>query len=220
MRANSLFLVFTAWTAISCGATAKSPRHVPDPHAPSYTVTVWVETDARLPKALMLKGCGLWNVMKVTCRETADKDMADIRVYADDGECVIKTPDDGKTHTTLAWAYSGGDIKMMMRCLTHEGGVYDAAQLGRVMGHEAGHQVGIWDHVPYPPECEDAKTHPSGKKVCGTALMNPYDNPKVDFVTEIDAMAFDLRDPQHSVLLNDAPNKDVPDCVYYGPDRP
>ena len=221
MRANALILAFAAWAATSCGGSQKGPpRHRIDPKAPSYDVSVWIEDDPRLPKELMLRGCGLWNVMRVTCHETADKALADVRVYADDGECVVKTPDDGKTHTTLAWAYSGGDIKMMMRCLTHTGSLYDAKQLARVMGHEAGHQVGIWDHVPYPPTCEDAKTHPSGRKVCGPALMNPYDNEKIDYVTDIDALAFDVRDPLHSVLLEDVPSKDLPDCVYRLPDRP
>lgn len=221
MRARAVVLALAAWTASSCGSGQKPGRHTPGPADKAFTVEVWIEDDPRLPKKLMLEGCGEWKAKRVSCVEVKETWMADIRVYADDGACVLTddmgTPDpkDDKTRTTLAWAFSGGDIKMMMKCLTHDAAnVYDAAQLRRVMGHETGHQVGIWDHVPYEPACEDAKTHPTGKKVCGLALMNPYDNPKIHFVTEIDALAFDLRDPKHSVLVSDVPRKDTPDCVY------
>lgn len=221
MRANVMLLTLAAWAASSCGSGQKPGRHKPTPSDRAFTVEVWIEDDPRLPKALVLEGCAEWKAKRVACVEVKEKWMADIRVYADDGECTRKddmgTPDpkDDRMRSTLAWAYSGGDIKMMMRCLTHDASnVYDAAQLRRVTGHEVGHQVGIWNHVPYEPKCEEAKAHPSGRKVCGTALMNPYDNPKITYVTEIDALAFDLRDPKHSVLVSDVPTKDTPDCVY------
>ena len=169
----------------------------------------------------MFQGCAKWKAKNVTCVEASSKAIADVRIYADDGVCVTKddngTPDDpkdDKTRTTLAWAYSGGDIKMMMRCLTQKDGAYDAHQFAAVVTHEVGHQLGIWDHVPYPPACEDAKTHPSGRKVCGTAVMNAYYNEKIDYVTDIDALAFDVRDVKYSVLVSDVPRKDHPDCVY------
>ena len=149
------------------------------------------------------------------------KATADIRIYAEDDVCVVKddngTPDDPKDDrmaTTLAWAYSGGDIKMMMRCLTQKDGVYDAHQFAAVVTHEVGHQLGIWEHVPYLPKCEDAKTHPTGAKVCGKAVMNPYYDEDVDYVTDVDALAFDMRDPKYSVLVSDVPPKDLPDCIF------
>ena len=44
--------------------------------------------------------------------------------------------------------------------------------------------------------------------------MNPYYDDDVDYVTDVDALAFDLRDPRYSVLVDDVPTKDVPDCIY------
>ncbi len=222
MRANTLILALAAWSASSCGAGQKPPKvHKPDAADVPYQIEVWVEDDPRIPKDLVFKGCAAWKAKNVTCVETSALELAGIRIYADDGECVVNddmdTPDDpkdDKKRTTLAWAYSGGTIKMMMKCLTRKEGVYDAKQLAGVVTHEVGHQLGIWEHVPYPPKCEDAKTHPSGRKVCGTAVMNPYYNEDVDYVTDIDALAFDLRDPKYSVLVSDVPAKDIPDCIY------
>lgn len=223
MRANTLFLTLAAMAASSCGASQKPPNkgYRPDAEDVVYKVQIWIEADPRLPKGLVLKGCSAWKAKNVGCVETASKDFADIRIYADDGTCVLlddndtpNDPKDDRKHTTLAWAYSGGDIKMMMRCLTHTGDVYDSKQIGGVVTHEVGHQLGIWGHVPYPPKCEDAKTHPSGGKVCGQAVMNPFYDEDVDYVTDIDALAFDLRDPKYSVLVSDVPAKDTPDCIF------
>jgi hypothetical protein len=105
---------------------------------------------------------------------------------------------------------------MMAKCLDAKGGAFEPGQLKAVMTHEVGHQLGIWDHVPYAPECKDAKTHPGGRKVCGPAVMNPHYNPRIGYVTEIDALAFDVRDREHSVLIGDIPPAERPDCVYHG----
>jgi hypothetical protein len=225
MRANALLIALAAYAASSCGGSQKPPKgHKPDATDVAYTIDVWVEDDPRMPKDVVFTGCAKWKAKNVTCVQTEMKATADIRIYAEDDVCVVKddngTPDDPKDDrmaTTLAWAYSGGDIKMMMRCLTQKDGVYDAHQFAAVVTHEVGHQLGIWEHVPYPPKCEDALEHPSGVKVCGKAVMNPYYDEKVDVVTEIDALAFDLRDPKHSVLVIDVPHKDLPDCVYRSP---
>lgn len=221
MRANTLFLALAAWAATSCGGSQKTKGHKPEPSDVPYTIDIWVEDDPRMPKDLVFKGCAAWKAKNVTCAESLSKELADIRVYADDGQCVVMddmdTPDDpkdDKKRTTLAWAYSGGDIKMMMRCLKHAGDAYDAKQLAGVVTHEVGHQLGIWEHVPYLPKCEGAQTHTSGSKVCGVAVMNPYYDDDVDYVTGIDALAFDMRDPRYSVLVSDVPPKDVPDCIF------
>lgn len=228
MRANALILTLAAWAASSCGGSPKTKSNTPSAADIPYVVTVWVQNDPRMPKEVVFKGCAAWKAKKVTCVEAVEKAFADIRVYADDGACVrnddMGTPDDpsdDKKRTTLAWAYSGGDIKMMMGCLKRKDGVYDAHQFSAVVTHEVGHQLGIWSHVPYPPACEKAKEHPSGRKVCGVAVMNPYYDKDVTVVTEIDALAFDVRDKRYSVLSSDVPRKDIPDCVYHDhDDRP
>lgn len=217
MRANVLFLTFAAWAAASCGSNPKPPKgHRPDPADVRYDVGIWVEDDPRMPKALILAGCEAWSAKGVHCHEASDLGRARIRVYADDEACVDTHPDTGKPRTVLAWAHAGGMVRMMGKCLAMKGEAFDPHQLKAVMTHEVGHQLGIWDHVPYAPECKDAKSHPGGRKVCGPAIMNPHYNPRIDYVTEIDALAFDVRDHEHSVLIGDIPEAERPDCVYHG----
>jgi hypothetical protein len=64
-----------------------------------------------------------------------------------------------------------------------------------VMGHEVGHELGIWEHVP--PDCK------KGVTICGRALMNPTYDPDVDYITPIDALAFDARNLLYAVVTTD-----------------
>lgn len=220
MRKN-LVVVVVAWIGLSCGCGSSPPklkRYKHEPPEKAYSLAIWIEDDARMPADLVLAGCGPWKAEGVTCTRTSKKDEAAIRVYADDGECQ-RWDDKSKRHrTTLAWAFVGGDIKMMMKCLTLENGIVQSVQLSGVVTHEIGHQTGIWEHVPYA--CDKAKKHEaSGNPICGVAVMNPYFNPNVVVLTDVDAMAFDERDMYYSVLVSNPPPKDpsVPDCVYYAP---
>lgn len=223
MRVIRLFVVFAVWVSVSCGSDRKRPRaHVPDLSDIRRDVSVWVESDARMPKELIFKGCEAWKAREVFCFESASEDSADVRVYASDDKCVLNdnngTPEDrsdDKLFTALALAYSGGDIKMMMGCLARAKGVYDSHQLSAVAIHEIGHQLGIWEHVPYKSACKDALTHPSGRKICGLAVMNRHYNAKIDYVTEIDSLAFDLRESEKSVLASHGPEESGPICVYH-----
>lgn len=225
MRTNALILFLAAWASSSCGGSQKPKGHDPASGDTAYEVSVWVQPDARMSKDVVMKGCGKWSAKRVTCVEAPSPEKARIRVYADDGECVIKDdkgtsdPKDDETHYILAWAYQGGKIRMMMKCLHHDkAGVYDDHQFGAVVTHEVGHQLGIWQHVPRSCKDEDAKTHAAtGRKICGPAVMNPYYHKDIDYVTEIDALAFDERDRDHTVLLSDSSPKDTPDCVYEAP---
>lgn len=216
---RTMLLAIVAWFGVSCGSSA--PKVKPPKGSPpekTYRLMVWVEDDPRMPADVVLEGCGPWKAMGVTCERTSDKSRAAVRVYSDEGECQ-RWDDKAKRHrTTLAWAFHGGDIKMMMKCLTLENGVVQSRQLAGVVTHEIGHQVGVWDHVPYA--CEGAKTHAdSGKPICGIAVMNPYFDPKLLGLTEIDAMAFDERDVLYSVLVShpDPSDPASPDCVYFAP---
>ena len=217
MRANALLLTLAAWAAsLSCGGPQGPREHRPGGHATAYTVRIWIQPDARLPRAAIMSGCGKWLAERVTCLEVGTPELAKIRVYADDRDCVAKD-DQGKPTGSLylAWAFQGGDIKMMMGCMGHTGGVYDTHEFSAVVTHEVGHQFGIWDHVPTDCKDKDAKTHSGdGRKICGPAVMNAYYHKDIDYVTDIDAMAFDERDVDYSVLVGDMPKKDTPSCVY------
>jgi len=218
MRANALLLTLAAWAASSCGGPQGPKEHRPGGPGPAYTVRIWIQSDARLPRAAILAGCGKWQAERITCLEVGTPELAKIRVYADDDACHVTDPRDSadKTvHTYLAWAFQGGDIKMMMLCMPHKDAAYDPKYFSGVVTHEVGHQLGIWDHVPLSCKDKDVKIHSGdGRKICGKAVMNPYYDPDIDYVTDIDAMAFDERDVDYSVLVGDLPKKDTPDCVY------
>jgi hypothetical protein len=216
MRLGKSFLVFVAVASAACGAGAKPRIYHPTADDPTQTVRIWIQDDVRMPKPRVMAGCAEWNVKRVYCIEVSDPSAADIRVYAKDEECRDKDPETKKDRTVLAWAFSGGDIWMMAKCIDTKDGVFDSRQLAGVVTHEIGHQFGIWEHVER--SCDGVtRTHRSGKKICGVAVMNPYYDEKVLQITEIDAMAFDEHDPDHSVLVTDVPRKDTPDCVYYAP---
>lgn len=217
MRANALILTLAAWAAsISCGGQQRPGEHHPGDDAAAYTLRVWIQSDPRLPRDAVLNGCAKWRAKRVTCLEVGKPELAKIRVYADDDACRVADPkDSGIWHTYLAWAFRGGNIKMMMGCMPHVGAVYDAHAFSAVVTHEVGHQLGIWDHVPEDCKDTEVKTHAKdGRKICGQAVMNPYYRKSVDYVTDIDAMAFDEREVNYSVLVGDIREKDTPDCVY------
>lgn len=216
MRASNLILALAAWTAASCVPWGNPKEHHPGGAGPAYTVRIWIQQDSRLPRVAILNGCAKWKAERITCLEVAAPELAKIRVYADDRDCVVKD-DQGKPNGNLylAWAYQGGDIKMMMGCMSHKGQDYDTHEFSAVVTHEVGHQLGIWDHVPLSCDDKGVKTHAKdGRKICGQAVMNPFYSPAIDYVTDIDAMAFDERNVDDSVLVGNLPKKDTPDCVY------
>lgn len=215
MRHAAFIVWLSALSGASCGSGI--PRYQPTApgetagEPPSASVAVWVESDTDLPAAEASAGCGVWRVKGVACISIDSEELADIRIYADPKACK-KNPDGA---TTLAIAYRGGKIEIIVDCFK-KSGVLDRHMLSAVVAHEVGHQFGIWEHVPESCAGRPLK-HPSGKPVCGQALMNPAYDPVVHFVTPVDSLAFDLRDPFYSVLVSDVPRSDTPDCVYHAP---
>jgi hypothetical protein len=194
------------------------PRSAPPPEP--LAVRIWVADHPRLPRADALAGCRVWAPVGLVCAITDDPELADIRVHALDGPCVRN--EDGRR--TLAVAYSEGHrVEFNTRCFM-DGDRFDAHMFRAVMGHEIGHELGIWTHVPEDCEDGDVRAHPAGRRVCGQAIMNPYYDKDVHFMTPIDALAFDLRDLNYAAVeIVDPPPVDAPDgpsCVYRtGPGR-
>lgn len=193
---------------LSC---ASVPRFV-DPVArgnPGFLVHVWVEAGLSADDARA--GCEIWREKGVACVMVDDPDRADIRVFADARPCVPN--DDGKR--TLAEAWQGGRVVFYTSCF-RDGDDVDRHQFRAVMGHEVGHEIGVWEHVPL--ECgASAPRHPSGAAICGRAIMNPLYDRDVSFMTPVDSLAFDVRDTGISVLIEVAdkvPEPEGPGCVY------
>lgn len=193
---------------VSC---ASVPRYA-DPIArasPRFMVHLWVQPGLSSEDALA--GCEVWRDKGVACALVRDPDEAEVRVYADAKPCVPH--DDGLR--TLAEAYQGGKVVFYTACFM-DGSTFDRHQFRAVMGHEVGHEIGVWEHVPL--ECDDrCARHPNGTRICGRALMNPLYDKDVYAITPTDALAFDVRDPMVSVLVEVAdrpPPPDRPGCVY------
>jgi hypothetical protein len=205
--------------------TCAGPKRYTRNEKVSFTLRLWVDDHKALSRPDALKGCEEWLPKGVQCVLAEDELFADVRVSVDDSACV--PGDDGKR--TLALAYKGGNVTFIMKCFEKADGTYDLHQFRAVMTHEIGHEIGIWNHVP--EEC-DGKDEPKpikhfgGKEVCGQAVMNRYYDKDVWFVTEIDSLAFDMRDLEYSVIYRsradgsvppvERPRPAGPDCVYYG----
>ncbi len=158
-----------------------SPTHV-------VTVRVWVQKHQHLPAADILYGCELWKAKGIRCVQVADRQQSHIQVIPIDRPC-MSSPDGS---TTLAYASSGGEIAVMTDCFVNDKAVFATKQFRAVVGHEVGHELGIWHHVP--EKCE------KGVTICGPALMNPHNVPNIDFITPIDSLAFDARQTQDAVV--------------------
>ncbi len=200
-RALAGFFLFSVLTAAAFSGCASVPRYVNPTPQYAFTVHVWVQKNQYLPAEYVLRGCELWAPKGVRCIQVSEPDHADIRVVPAPRYCF---PDkEGKR--TLAVAYEGGKIEVVLDCFVDDKGKLNAKQFEAVMGHEIGHQMGIWEHVPLDCKKEKHATHPSGQPVCGVALMNPMYDDDVTFITPADSMAFDLRDRLMSAVSDKEP---------------
>ncbi len=177
--------------AVSCGESV--PQYVNPDAKVDHVVKVWVEADPIFNPTDFIDGCMVWRPKGIQCVFAEDKTDADIAVYVDMTPCALNNPED-----ILALAFSGGTIIFRGPCF-YDGGRIDRFQVRGVMGHETGHELGIWTHVP--AECEvPVRISPNGQLLCGVALMNPEYDPDVDFITPLDSLAFDMRDLKPSVI--------------------
>ena len=168
-------------------------------------VKLWVEdNDFNLPKEEALKGCEFWTLKGVVCELVDNEESANVWIKLD--------PDMPTKGTLLAWAYNSGLILLYPHGPTWftDNGEIDGFAFRVIMGHEIGHTIGIREHIPR--SCED------DAPICGRALMNGSFSRKVNFITDLDASAFDNRDPVN--VMTKAPNQKplaeetAPNCVY------
>lgn len=216
-----VLMVFVA-LATSCATPPKRAAPAIDSFGDSI-VPVWIENDSGLPVDVLLAGCAYWQPFKIRCERTMDIKAARVRVRADKTKC--NTEDKIRK---LAWAKPGGEIVMEVDCLKDFFGRFDRKLIRITFAHELGHELGIWDHVPStcdPKEVAEerkvydkyltVKKHPGGKQVCGTAVMNPWIH-DLSYLTEIDGLAFDLRDKYWRVVtVPDEPPPGWNGCVLY-----
>jgi hypothetical protein len=205
-------LLFVLVACAARPALVRSARS--SPYDPPRSLPIWIEADPRMPKEVVMGGCQKWKAKNITCVLVAAPEDSKIQVYADDGVCVERDEKGVATSVALAWAFYGGRVTMMANCLTKTpDGAFDSHQLGAVVTHEVGHQLGIWDHVPDSCAEEGIALHEeTGRGICGVAVMNKRYNSRVSVITSVDAMAFDKRPPEFSLAMSDT--KKVPLCTY------
>lgn len=209
MSRSSFAFLSLSLLASACSGPARYARTDP----PAFALAVWTDAD-RLPNRQdALKACAEWTAKGVVCSLTDDGRRADIRVRATPSTCVPGP--DGLI--VLALAYPGGLIEVRTDCLK-DGGVLDAKKFRAVLTHEIGHQIGIWDHVQVQCDGKEPK-HCNGAPVCGPAVMNPTVDRDVDYVTETDGPAFDLRKRAWSALEKFHPERNRLDTLPPVPAR-
>jgi hypothetical protein len=205
MRAVLMF--FFLAIALCVTSCAGIPRYVNPQHHEPVTISVWVDQHAGLPLDLTLAGCNLWNEEDIRCVAAPNPLEADVVVVVDAHPC---SPDkDGKV--ILAHADSASVIGVVVDCFYGPQGSQadmDHDEYRLVLGHEIGHELGIWEHVPLKCDGKDKpdgknpapKKMPDGTAVCGQALMNPTYDPDVKALTPMDHLAFQLRNHDYNVL--------------------
>lgn len=214
-RTSRMMAIFAAAVA-GCAGQIDGQPYVPDgPPSEMHTVTLWIQDHPALRHNTAVLGCDIWYPEGIRCAITADERSADVRVYAHDVPCMAR--DDGTF--TLATAFGDHTIVFETQCFGRDadGGI-DAHAYRTVMGHEVGHQLGIWAHVP--ETCaEPHATHPTGGPLCGQALMNAFYDGNISFMTAMDHLAFEMRDRDASVLPGRKPGSSMsaePICVFSG----
>lgn len=186
-------LALLSCLAASCGDDRAAPEADAAPH-PEHHVLLWVDPVSELPVDDMLAGCDAWSGSGVGCDLVDGADASDVQIYADPSPC--EPMPDGSV--VLAYATCCGPVVFFRECFRRTG-KWDHEALATVSTHEIGHQFGLWWHVS--ESCHgNVPKHPSGEKVCGEAVMNAYYERETATPTEIDGLAFDIRDEDHSVV--------------------
>lgn len=180
------------------------PVYVPAPetaHEP-MELLVWSDPAALLPAEEVLKACRSWRVFGIRCTLVSDLDFAALTVSTSDGLCTYGN--DGWPTNAVHWE-SHKEVHFRLHCFRQQGDDWDAELFGLIARRSMGRAFGILADVP--PTCVDisgryngATRHPSGRYVCGLSMMNDTLNPDVCWPTPADALAYDLRDRQRSLL--------------------
>jgi hypothetical protein len=138
------------------------------------TLRVTIEDHQDLDKNAIIAGANEWNIVSVQAILVPPSEAA-ISVKHNDEECVAgraKNP-------PAAHAYPTNVIDFYVNGCNGRtaDGKIDPAWLSKVMTHEFGHLLGVWDHIPI--ECDDPDEgykYLKGQKICGPAILNRFPN--------------------------------------------
>jgi hypothetical protein len=193
VAAIMLFSLSAAAASAGCGGAIDEK---PVSSQARFVVSMWVQDHPDLPLRAVLDGCANWRPEGVACAVTTDRAAAQVQVVVNEDACGT---DDAEGIQRIAWAGHNGVVHLRGACVTHDdAGHIDEQDVAAVIGHEVGHELGIWDHVP--ETCtEDHPVDAEGGDICGAALMNPYYDPTVHFLTAMDGLAFKHRDERRTV---------------------
>jgi hypothetical protein len=161
--------------------------------------TVWVQPDPEAAAIDVREGCELWRDKGLECEIIPSELAADVKVYVVHDPCRMDPQNGGYV---LATAEPHGLITVYLECLRDwfepdEDGGISREILRLVVGHEVGHEAGMWWHVPASCDenaaADDFEKDLMRRGICGPSLMNPILDPNVCFITDPDAKAYDLR---------------------------
>lgn len=181
-------------------------------------VTVWIAPEHQeFKRQVFQDGCRFWNGFGQTCNLVDHRGDADITVTFTEDDCGKWLAYD--VNNVNGWP----TIVVYAKCfVTDKNGNLPLDVLRRTFAHEFGHALGL-EHVP--PGCDlDSYVwsrdhvdpnltpirHPSGKVICGPAIMNPSINNSLNAITEADKMNFDIRTRANAVLSPTGPTLGEP----------
>lgn len=214
------FLCFSVLLA-ACGdnLTPPFPASCEEADFRDYrTVSLWVQKDPDLGVTEAVAGCDIWSPKCLQC-ELAPTAEAAAGLYVSHEDCVFNPKNGGYV---LAFSEFGGRITIIMECIRQlfpvdADGHPSRKILSWVIGHEIGHEAGMWWHVP--AACDEAYATNDFEKdlvhmgICGKALMNAFIDTSVTDLTVPDKEAFDLRDPRGTTFPHLTASETGSGCV-------
>lgn len=183
-----------------------------------HNVKLWIQDDPDVGQSQASMGCDLWQSKCYQC-EMASESKAQAKIHVDRKACVANFP--GLSYT-LAYSEPEGSITLIIECMRalfprEADDTPSRKALAIVLGHELGHEAGMWWHVPQ--SCDENTVRSTFERdlirqgICGQALMNAYIDLNVDAITDVDRLAFDIRDLGNSNFPHVAATESEHGCV-------
>jgi hypothetical protein len=204
-------LLCSALVLAACGGN-NAPQSAPETCTSAAgpgaytTIPIWVQDDPDFGISEAVQGMDLWQPKCLKGKMVATETEAVARIYGSHVACVR---DDSSGGYVLAVSAPGGKIVVYLECIhdlfpLDSDGHISRLMLKLVLGHELGHESGMWFHVP--ATCDETKVASDVEKnlvkagICGKALMNAFIHQDITAITDFDSQAYDMRDASSSTF--------------------